>query len=164
MTFRSFAKVLVALTALFALAGCDLLGGGQGSLVIGNIYFYGTVPAGTPFTVVFYDEATRLDATTEYETAPRAAVIEGVFPGGTTDEYSTVNFQAAGIPAGQYTVMAWIDDNGDGVFTPLDPDYEDFGFYSGGYLSSPQIQPPPNVVVPEKGFVDIDIWVGTVPA
>jgi hypothetical protein len=164
VTFRSLAKVLVAAAALFALAGCEMLGSGQGSLVIGNIYLNGTIAGGTPFTVVFYDEATRLDAATEYETAPRAAVIEGVFPGGTNDEFDIANFQAEGIPAGQYTVMAWIDGNGDGIFTPLDPDYEDFGFYSGGYLSSPQVQPPPNVVVPEKGVLDIDIWVGPPPA
>jgi len=164
VNWKVLMTVIAAAAAMLGLAGCDLLGGGQGSLVIGNIYLYGEVPGGTPFTVVFYGEATRLDAATQYDTAPRAAVIEGVFPGGVNDQLDVVNFQARGIPAGLYTVMVWLDDDADGVFEPLDPAFEDYSFYSGGWLSNPQIQPPPNVIVPETGFVDIDVFVGQPPS
>ncbi len=163
MSWKVLRTVFAAVLAVLGLVGCDLLGGGRGSLVIGNIYLYNPVPGGTPFTVVFYDEATSLDPATEYGSAPRAAVLEGVFPGSANDSFDTVNFQAAQVPPGLYTVMAWIDYNGDGVFTPSDPDYEDYSFYSGGWLSSPTTQPPPNVAVPEKGIVDLDILVGQPP-
>jgi hypothetical protein len=158
MRVRRFALAAVAAAAVTLLAGCDLLGRSTGAVVVGSLLpVYTQVPGATAYHVVFYDSATVMDAWADYDLAPQAASFSGVFPGDASVLLDTVNFQSADIPAGVYSVFAWIDFDGSGSFDP----YQDlWGFYYGNPGGNTLIQPPANVLVPETGIVDLDIWAG----
>jgi hypothetical protein len=157
-----FAGIVVL--ALAALAGCDLLGSG-GTVVTGNLFiYYGGMPGGSAYHVVFYAEGTVMTPVYDpylpkpgYSEAPQAASVSGAMPGTTDVLVGTVNFQLTDVPAGLYTVFGWVDSDGDGAFDP----YQDlWGFYYGNPNGNTLAQPPANVVVPESGIVDLDLWVG----
>jgi hypothetical protein len=139
------AKLMLAsliVASLGALVGCDLLDKATGSQVIGSIVaWYGT-----------------MDPYADYDTAPRAVSLEGAFPGAPTDSYDSITYQFGDIPAGEYTVFAWIDSDGDGLFSAS---FDLFGFYFGDPGSYNLAQPAAaNVIVPETGIVDLDLRVG----
>lgn len=142
-----------------ALVGCDLLDKATGSQVIGSIVaWYGTVPGGSGYHIAFYASGTTMDPYADYDTAPRAVSLEGTFPGAPTDSYDSITYQFGDIPAGEYTVFAWIDSDGDGLFSAS---FDLFGFYFGDPGSYNLAQPAAaNVIVPETGIVDLDLRVG----
>lgn len=158
MRVRRFALAAVAAAAVTLLAGCDLLGGSTGTVVVGSLLpVYAQIPGGTAYQVVFYESSTVMDAYQDYSSAPQAAAFSGVFPGDASVLLDSVNFQLADVPAGVYSVFAWIDFDGSGSFDP----YQDlWGFYYGNPGGNTLIQPPANVVIPEAGIVDLDIWAG----
>lgn len=152
------AAIVVAVLALAGLAGCDLAGTQAvvfGSLVVPWSFI---VPAGTPYHVILYAAGTAVDLGTSFDTAARAVEVDGQFPspegGGLFD---TVNYQAAGVQPGAYSVFAWVDVNDDGV---LDPWVDLFGWH-GPTGGSPDVQPAANVVVAKAGLVDVDIRLDT---
>lgn len=156
------ARVLVALLVVVTfgvLVGCDQLNkatGGQiiGSIVSSNVWVIG----GTKYHVVLYSAGTFMDPYSDYDTVPQAALVEGTFPGSSTDTSDTVNYQFDNVPAGDYSLFAWVDFDGNGLFNPFN---DLFGFYFGNPSTINTAQPlAPNVLVPEKSIVDVDVWVG----
>lgn len=147
--------VVLAVAALATLTGCDLLG--KSSAVIGSIVSANyQIPEGTPYHVVLYSEGTAMDPWADYDTVARAGEIEGAFPEpGLGANYDTINYQVDEVDAGLYSMFAWADMDGDGSF---DPSVDYFGFHTGS-TGTTDMQPPANVVVPEAGFVDVDIWI-----
>jgi len=67
-----------------------------------------------------------------------------------------VNYQIDGVAAGDYSAFAWIDVDTSGSF---DPSGDIFGFFAAG-VSSPDVQPPANIRLPDTGLVDVDFSVG----
>jgi hypothetical protein len=158
MRFKLVLLPLLVLAVLAGLVGCDLLGGASGTAVIGRlVIWYGTVSGGQGYHVVFYAPGVAMDPWNNYATAPQAASLEGTFPGGASDFYDTVNFQSTEVPPGLYSVFAWVDYDENGSF---DPSQDLYGFYYGDPYPESLTQPSANVVVPEKGLVDLDVWVG----
>jgi hypothetical protein len=146
---------LLAVAALATMTGCDLFG--KSSVVIGSIISPNyQIPEGTPYHVVLYSADTTMDPWSDYDTVARVKEIEGTFPEpGLGADYDTINYQIDKVDAALYSMFAWTDMDSDGSFDPY-VDY--FGFHTGS-SSSTDIQPFANVVVPESGVVDIDIWI-----
>jgi len=153
---RVLLAVLVVVTFGF-LVGCDQLNAVTGSQIIGSVVSTLWVQGGVPYHVVLYAAGTFMDPYSDYATAPQAASVEGTFPGSTTDTSDTVNYQFDNVPAGEYSLFAWVDVDGNGLF---DSNYDLFGFYFGNPSVINTAQPlAPNVLVPEKSIVDVDVWV-----
>lgn len=155
---RVLLAVLVVVT-FGVLAGCDLANEVTGSQIIGSIIVsnYNWVIGGTKYHVVLYSAGTYMDPYSDYGTVPQAASVEGTFPGSSTDTSDTVNYQFDNVPAGQYSLFAWVDSNGNGSF---DSNFDQFGFYFGNPSVMNYTQPlAPDVLVPEKSIVDVGVWV-----
>jgi hypothetical protein len=163
MKLRTVVYAGIAILALGALAACDLVGSGR--IVIGNLFtFYGGVPGGLDYHVVFYADGTVMAPFYNpdlpqpgYTEAPQAASVSGTMPGTSEDTVGTVNFQLDDVPPGLYSVFGWVDSNDNGVF---DPSQDLWGFYYGHTNADTLTQPPANVVIRETGIVDLDVWVG----
>ncbi len=153
--------LLMSLVVAFfgILVGCAAVEKTVGSQVIGSIVaWYGTVPGGSGYHIVFYAAGTTMDPYADYDTVPQAVSLVGAFPGSPTDSYDSITYQFGEIPAGEYTVFTWVDSNADGLFSPNN---DLFGFYFGDPNNSNLTQPAaPNVIVPETGLVDLDLMVG----
>ena len=157
-----YAGVIAA--SLGGLAGCDQLGLSS-SGVIGNlVIMFGEVPGGLRYHVIFYSSDTVMEPVYNpdlpqpgYDEAPQAVAFQGTFPGISTEFRDTVNFQITDVPAGLYSVFGWVDYDDNGAF---DPSQDLWGFYYGNPGLNTLYQPPANVVVPESGLVDLDVWVG----
>ena len=151
---RALALVLVVV-ALAGLAGCDLFE--NPASIIGSIDVqWNSIDGGYAYHVVLYAYGTTMDPATNYATAAQAMAISGQFPGaGESVTYSTTNYEMDEVPAGTYTLFAWVDADNNGSFNPNSDGY---GFYdgAGNWATS---QPYPNVVVPDAGIVDIDVTV-----
>ena len=105
---RILLAVLVVVT-FGVLAGCDLANEVTGSQIIGSIVSPSWVQGGVPYHVVLYSAGTYMDPYSDYGTVPQAASVEGTFPGSSTDTSDTVNYQFDNVPAGEYSLFAWVD-------------------------------------------------------
>lgn len=158
MRMKGALYAVLAVLVILALGGCDLIGGPSGPIAMGNLFVpYNVIPGGTAFHVVFYGPGTSMDPRQNYGSAPQAASLRGVFAGDSGSLTNTVNFLSMDIPAGLYSVFAWIDFDGSGSF---EAGQDLWGFYYGNPGGNTQIQPPANVVIPETGIVDLDLWFG----
>jgi hypothetical protein len=115
---------------------------------------------GTVYHVILYEAGPTVDPTepsTVNNVTPVAEAV-GTFPGTEDDWYLTTSYIMADVPAGTYYAFVWIDDDSDGSFALSDGGY--FGFYDRYFVGTALWEEPysPNVVVPETGIVDIDIW------
>jgi hypothetical protein len=155
---------LLALLALGLLAACDQLPSIEAAAIIGSINLdpndeEGT-HGGTVYHVLVYEAGTDVDPdfpATVNELVP-VAETEGTFPGTESDWYFTINYVITDVPAGTYYALVWIDYDNSGDFDLGDGDY--FGFYERNSDGTALWEQPysPNVVVPETGLLDIDIW------
>jgi hypothetical protein len=146
---------VLAVAAIVTISGCSLLG--RTSAVIGSIVSPNNqIPEGTRYHVVLYPAGMGMDPWSDFETVARAKEIEGTFPEpGLGADYDTINYQVDQVDAGLYSVFAWVDLDSDGAF---DPSVDLFGFHAAAPAAT-DVQPPANTVVPEMGFVDVDIWI-----
>ena len=155
--------VALAALALLVLAGCNVYNL-QLDAIIGSIYVgtsSGPVWGGTEFHVLLYASPDTIDPSipASVNGLTTIARLDGTFPGSPSDSYLTVTYTITDVPAGEYFLFVWIDNNGDETYDPVD---DSFGFYdapsSFDYVFTEPLSP--NVVVPVNGILDIDVWVG----
>lgn len=133
--------------------------------IVGSIYVgtsAGPIWGGTPFHVLLYKPPASIDpaAAGTVNGLTTVAKLDGVFPGTGTDSYLTTTYTLADVPAGEYFMFVWVDQDASGTF---DQDSDLFGFYDAPFdFDFVWTEPAsPNVIVGETGLLDLDVWVGT---
>ena len=91
-----------------------------------------------------------------------AAYLDGTFQA-TGGGHLTTNYILYDVPAGEYFLFVWVDQNENGVYDHLN---DLIGFYDEPIEPATAwtriaVEPgAPNVVMSANGIVDIDVWVG----
>jgi hypothetical protein len=161
--------VVIAVLALALLAGCNVVGGDTNA-IIGSIFIYpddllapedSEIWGGAEYHVMVYDESETVDPfdSSTVNTLTTVARLDSTFPGSAGYWYRTTNYFISDLPDGQYYVFVWIDVDDSGDF---DIGSDAYGFYDtmGTFSGYAVLDEPysPNVVVPETGIIDIDVW------
>lgn len=153
----------LALLALALVSGCEQSPGIEAAAIIGSIFIEpgaAAMQGGTEYHVWLVDADTVVDplAPEGIDAVTPVAWVDGAFPGTESDWYTTINYLITDVPAGTYFALAWIDHDASGSFNRVDGDY--FGFYDTNATGMAIWTQPDgaNVVVPETGLLDIDIW------
>jgi len=158
--------VVLTLLAFMLLTSCEQPGATM-AMIIGSINidpYSESEFGGAEFHVVLIGSGTTVNPFTpgSVDAVTPLVKLDGTFPG-TGGNLWTTNYMITDVPAGTYFAFVWIDNDGDGTFVRANGDY--FGFYDANTLGSGLwFQPDtPNIVVPDVGLVDIDIWCGYEP-
>jgi hypothetical protein len=153
----------LVLLAFAFLAGCDQPGV-EVAAIIGSINIdplSTSIFGGAEFHVLLCDPDTVIDPSVPgaVDALTPVASVDGTFPGTASTYYQTTNYQITSVPAGTYFAFVWIDGDEDGAF---DYTVDYYGFYDANASGSALWSQPgaPNIVVPETGLLDIDIWCG----
>lgn len=152
---------VLAVAALGTLVGCDLFE--NPTMIIGsiNVNMSNPVAAGTAYHIVLYSETTTMDPTADYATAERAEEVAGAFPDtGSEATFDTINYVMSDVPSGVYSMFVWVDSDDSGEF---ESGQDLHGFYYGDPSAYNLDQPAANIVVPDEGIVDIDVWLDNYP-